>query len=106
MHIIGRLTTFQSIFIHILKVAGDYLEVIFVTLGYIIKAAHVAVICVQPNNVFSLSEKPESGTLLRHDLPLRISLMIIQPGVMNSERQSFGVIETIFAAQVWGLAKA
>lgn len=106
MHIIGRLTTFQSVLIHILKVAGDDLEVIFVTLGYAIKAAHVAVICVQPNNVFSVSGKPESGTLLRHDLALRISLMSIRPGVMNSERQSSGVVQRVFVAQVWGLAKA
>ena len=76
MHIIGRLTTFQSVIIHILKVAGDEFKVVFVTLGFAIKAANVAVICVQPNDVLSVSGKPEGGALLRHDLPLRISLTL------------------------------
>ena len=88
MHIIDRLTTFESLAISILKVAGDDLEVIFVTLIDAIEAAHVAVTCVQPNNIFSVPWKPEGGTLLRYDLLVYISLGIVQTALEGSKTRS------------------
>ena len=88
MHTMDRLTTFQSLVVSIFKVAGDDFEVIFVTLIDAIKAAHVTVTCVQPNNIFSVSRKPEGGTLLRYDLLVYISLGIVQTALEGSETRS------------------
>ena len=89
MHMIDRLITFKSLVISIFKVAGDDFEVIFVTLIDAIKAAHVAVTCVQPNNIFPVSRKPEGGTLLRYDLLVYISLGIIHIGLEIAKPRSF-----------------
>ena len=88
MHIIDRLTTFESLAISILKIAGDDLEVIFVTLIDAIEAAHVAVTCIQPNNIFSVPWKPEGGTLLRYDLLVYISLGIVQTALEGSKTRN------------------
>lgn len=46
IHVTGRLTNLQGLFIRIFKITGDDLEVILVTLIDNVKAAHVAVTCV------------------------------------------------------------